>query len=423
MAKKDFERMKPTGDPRSKNRTDTETLDVFDPYPFLRASLGDYSLAIELSSEPDRARQAVCLMHDAIEFALYEILIHMNWDIYRDGQHTIGLDGALTACRNLNVSVPLLGTVRAIQKQRGDAKHHAQRPDAKTFNKILREFRIVISSLVHERFGETLGEALRTLDLTRYHQGLYDCYRKYRNQNWSLALRNSLGALVYKQREMLNLQNEYTTALSNDPFAFVAILERDIANASYPVAKDEILVLVRGLPETLRDFLNKGDEKGAAECAGKAYLQIDGILPSSFNILDARKFTPKLLQPRTGTFGDMSWSSREPGDTPETIRYLDKIQEFLAHHSEIVKSFGAPFYMDDDDRYWKWWEFAIFDGEKWSVFHVDDRFRAALEWEHLAEGGPPCREQTAKAIYEEFASLEGKLSELPLPESKGIIHI
>ncbi len=380
--------------------------DPLDAYPFLRACVEDYCLAIKLSSDPGLARHAVCLMHDAIEFALYEILVHTNHDIYRDGQHTIGLDEALATCRRLNVNVPLIGTIRAIQKHRGDAKHHAQRPDGKVFDKILREFRIIVSNLVHEHFGESLGESLATLGLATYHQGLYDCYRKYRNHSWNLALRNALAALLHKHRELMKLPQEYASARNGEPFELLAAIEKDIAKAVYPAAKREVLQFIRDVPAKLSEFLAKADDRSAAEYAGRVYLHIDEIFPSSFDISAARKLTPKLMQlPPGAASGGGAWSKYEIGDTAQTREQLQKVCAFLKLHPEIVKSLGPPFDMEDDDRYWKWWEFAIFDGEQWSVFHLNDDFAISLESQLFSEEGPHRREQLAKAICEEFMSL------------------
>jgi hypothetical protein len=383
----------------------TKVADPLEQYPYLRACLEDHSLAQKLSKNPEHARASVCLMHDSIEFLLYEILVHLDFDIYVDGQHTIGFNDALDAAKKLNVNVPLLGTVRAIQKLRGDAKHHAQRPDAAAFTKLDREFNIVISTLVHENFGEPLGEVLRSFDLSKYHQGLFDCYRKYRNHNWNFAVRNSIGALVYKHRELLNLSVEYISGRDKDPYKLIQTFEKDIAIADYPAARDEILRQVRDVPNVLREFLGKKDEKGAAEHAGKVYSRIDEILPSNFDIATAHKLTPKLMQPKGGIIGGGSWSKWQASDSSETKQALQGIAEFLKAHPAIVKTFGHPFDMDDDDRIWRFWEFAIFDGERWSSFHLDHNVQVSLESQPIMDEAPARRENLAKAIQSEFASL------------------
>jgi len=395
----------PAVKPTSQQSQQTSNEATLAPYPWLRASLEDYALATKLALEPNKARHAVCLMHDAIEFLLYEILLFTEHDIYNDGQHTIGFDGALTACEKKEIRIPLLGTVRAIQKQRGDAKHHAQRPDENEFRRVVREFQILFSQLVHEHFAESLRGDVRNLGLIPYHQSLYETYRKHRTHRWGLALRASLGAVLHKHRELLNLHEEYETISSDEPQKIIAAIEKDVRSANYPAARKDVLDIIQGLPDALREFLQGKDERGAAEYAGKGYLQIDGILPSSFDIKSARKLTPALMQPVDGVRGNHSWTRREPGDTEKTLEYTAKIKQHLESNRKIVDFLGRPFYMDDDDSYWKWWELTVFDGEQWAVFHVSDRLEVSLESQAPDAEGAQRRELQAKAIYEQLLIL------------------
>lgn len=204
---------------------DTGDGGMFASYPWLRASLEDYALALTLAADAHHARHAVCLMHDAIEFLMYEALLMMDHDIYEDGQHTIGFNQALAACEKLGILIPLLGTVRAIQKQRGDAKHHAQRPDEKEFTRITREFQIIISRLVHERFAEAIENTMEKLGLLRYDQSLYATYRKYRTHRWPLAVAAALGAVLHKHRDLLQIKDEYTTVASDDLLQLLAAFD------------------------------------------------------------------------------------------------------------------------------------------------------------------------------------------------------
>src|ERR1035438_486742 len=121
-------------------------------YPFLAAALEDYSLALRLAGDSDgitrrvaNMRQAVCFMHDALEFLFYEVLLARDADIYSTGQNTIGFDAALEECKKRGVSLPLIGTIRAIQKHRGDAKHHAQTPHGDTGERLGLAFRLIFS--------------------------------------------------------------------------------------------------------------------------------------------------------------------------------------------------------------------------------------------------------------------------------------
>ena len=154
---------------------------ILESYPFLKAALDDMLLASELSSRGiGTPRHIVSLLHDALEFILYEVLLTLDQDIYKDGQNTIGLNAAIGLCKTQPIDLPLLGTIRTIQKHRGDAKHHAQMPHEAAFARILGEFRIIASRLIHERFGQVLGREIEQLGLLPYHVALYECYRKYR---------------------------------------------------------------------------------------------------------------------------------------------------------------------------------------------------------------------------------------------------
>jgi hypothetical protein len=53
---------------------------------------------------------------------------------------------------------------------------------------------------------------------------------------------------------------------------------------------------------------------------------------------------------------------------------------FAKHHPALVQKFGLTQYMEDDDRYWKWWDFVIFDGHRWHSFRIDHHFEISLEF-------------------------------------------
>jgi hypothetical protein len=74
-----------------------------------------------IDSDPSNRRHVVNLIFDALEFTFYEILLLNEQDIYQTGQNTIGFDAALNACKKLGIDIPLIGTVLAIHKLRGDA--------------------------------------------------------------------------------------------------------------------------------------------------------------------------------------------------------------------------------------------------------------------------------------------------------------
>src|SRR5262245_11199497 len=113
-------------------------MDELTRYPFLKAGLEDAALANSIASgRVGNPRHAVNLMHDALEFILYEMLQIAGHDVYKDGQNTIGLNDAIDKCVKAKIDLPLIGTIRSIQKHRGDAKHHAQVPHENAYSRMI----------------------------------------------------------------------------------------------------------------------------------------------------------------------------------------------------------------------------------------------------------------------------------------------
>lgn len=375
-----------------------------DRYPFIKAGLEDAALVSEIvSGKIGTSRHVVCLMHDAIEFTLYEILLLENQDIYVSGQHTIGLDRALDACKKLGIDIPFIGTIRTIQKHRDDAKHHAQMPHEGAYRKMIADFRIVISRLIHEQFGSTLGETLKELGIISYHSVLYDSYRKYRNHNWKLALRFIIGALLHKHRSILKIADNYNAGSITDVLELLRYFEDEVTLTEYPPAPRKIIEFIRELPSSLRELIQEGNFSEAAETAGKAYSKLDEIIPSLFEIKDALKITPQLVQPKYFKYGKaMAWSKFQRGDTKKKEEYNSKLRSLLKENSQLVSKFGSSYCEEDDDRYWRWWEFAVFDGERWHSFHLDDSYDLSLEIGSIDDKEAARRERVAKLIYDQF---------------------
>jgi hypothetical protein len=375
-----------------------------DQYPFLKAALEDCALVAQIASEGvGNPRHAVCLMHDSIEFVLYEALLLADYDIYKSGQNTIGLDNALAACRRCEIDIPLIGTIRSIQKHRGDAKHHAQTPHDDAFRKMLAEFPIVISRLVHEQFGSALRVAIKELDILPYHAALHASFRKYRTHSWKPALRFAVGAVLHKHRAILGLDDDYSTGKIHAALEIIKSIESETRTANYPEAPVITINTIKSLPEELRALIQANKTAQAAERASQVYSQIDEIFPSAFDIKNANKITSRLVQPYSiKTSGQMGWSKWQRGDTKKTQEYALSLRLLLKNSPKIVKTFGKPYYEEDDDRFWRWWEFAIFDGSTWHTFHLDDHFDISLEVGSLDEKEGSRREIVAKLICEEF---------------------
>lgn len=379
-------------------------------YPFLKAALEDMQLAAALATTRLASpRHVALLLHDGLEFLLYEVLLALDQDIYKNGQNTIGLDAAISACKTIGVDLPLIGTIRAIQKNRGDAKHHAQVPQQEAMTRIVAQFRVIASRLIHERFGQALGApVLDSLGLLPYHTALYESYRKYRTHNWPLASRLAIGALVHKHRSMMKLVDDYSGG-TLEGRALVGLLAAEMNPAHLPPAPKSVVDSFASVPKALQELLSKNQVTEVAELAGRAYADIDAVLPGIFDIETASKLTPRLVQPKEFRFkGGMSWSKWQTGDGEEKQKSEEALAALLSAHRALVTKFGTPHYMEDDDRYWRWWEFAIFDGQRWHSFHLDDSFGLLLESGSLSDDEGVRRRQVADLVLKEFRMAAGE---------------
>lgn len=387
---------------------------------FLKAGLEDAALAARLQAgKGGSARHAVNLMHDSLEFILYEILQTAGQDVYKDGQNTIGINDAIEKCVKAKIDLPLMGTIRTIQKHRGDAKHHAQIPHEAAFSKMIAEFRIVLSRLLHEHFGNALP-GIEKLQLAPYHTALFDSYRKYRTHNWKLALRYALGALLHKHRHMLGIKDDYAAGQIEDQNKIIGRLEGEIKSAKHGQIDPKIAAYFADLAKNLRTQCNTGDIAEAAEAAGHAYARLDEISPSIVIASKSREITPHLVQLFCHPFsGPMGWSKWSYGDTDAKRDWGDKLQALLRSRQDIVEQLGKPYYDHDDDRSWQWWELGVFDGTRWHTFHMDG-FSYALSLESGTLSGEEAqrREAVAKLIYEEFEQAAAATPAPAQPEDK-----
>lgn len=98
----------------------------------------------------------------------------------------------------------------------------------------------------------------------------------------------------------------------------------------------------------------------------------------------------------------MAWSKGQLADTPKKHDMEIKLRDLLKQRPNMIKAFGKPHYAEDDDTYWRWWEFAVFDGARWHTFHLDDHMSLSLESGSLSDEDANRREQIAEIILEEF---------------------
>jgi hypothetical protein len=346
-------------------------------------------------------------MHDSIEFILYESLLVLDIDIYKNGQNTIGLNAAIHLAHDNNIDLPLIGAIRTIQKLRGDAKHHAQTPHDSAFSRISAEYRIITSRLIHERFGQTLRAGIKSLGILPYHVALYDSYRKYRTHNWDKAMHYALSALLHKHRAVLEIPDDYLAGRCSDPHQLLEVFEKEIEDARYVPASDNALDELKTLPNKIRSSIMNESVAITAEIAGKGYASVDGVIPGIFDIKKARFITPSLVQPDQFYYSrSMMWSKCNRTDTKRKHAIDVEIKELLRSSKTLVKSFGPPHYDDDGDRWWRWWEFAVYDGTRWCTFQVDDVFDISLESGDIEGNESAKRESTSAIILSEFTKAE-----------------
>jgi len=360
-------------------------------FRFLTAALQDYHLALNLAEPEGNRRQALCLMHDCLEFLFYEILLAKDVDIYSTGQNTIGFDIALNECKKRGISLPLIGYIRTIQKKRGDAKHHGQMPDSKEFELITPAFRIIFSIISYETFGQVLPDELAK-NVDPFHLSLYELYRRARGQNWDKALVLGLRALVHKRRAIYRASEDFTThGLNADDL--ISVFEGTARLSATPEEKQGISIVAA----SLRHAAETGQAREAAEETGRLFSELDYISPTIFDLPSARRLTERLYQPK-GLRVSGVWS----GSTD------DQVREILKGAPELVRSFGQPYYMEDEDRYWTWWEFVVFDGFRWHSFHLRDDFSIALEMNLSKEERKQGPDLTG-IIVEEFGKAASKV--------------
>jgi hypothetical protein len=362
-------------------------------FPFLTVALEDYALALRLAGDTEgngrqvaNMRQAVCFMHDALEFLFYEVLLARDADIYKTGQNTIGFDDALEECRKRGVSLPLIGLIRTIQKQRGDAKHHAQTPHGEAAQRLSTAFRVIFSVIAFENFGQVLAPELAKRGLYPFHLSLYELYRRARGHDWEKALMLGVRAFVHKRRAIYRSNDDFSTHRLKNPEGLISVLEGSASLSATPEERQGISLVAA----SLRQAVSVGDAKGAAEGVGSAFSSLDFVAPTIFDITRARRLTERLYQP-SGLAVSGMWGGSMNG-----------VRELLRSNPDFVKSFGRPLYSQDEDRDWSWWEFVVFDGLRWHSFHMDEDFSVKLELNlpgEVRKGGP----NLAQVIVEEFS--------------------
>jgi ribosomal protein S20 len=364
--------------------------------PFLDAALEDSAIALRLAGEGGNSRQSVCLMHDALEFLFYQILSGREVDVYKSGQNTIGFDAALEKCKGQDIPLTSLTLIREIQKRRGDAKHHAQKPNPSEFERIAGGFRALFTVMCFENYGNSLATFVAARTQQPYHIALYDLYRRARrNQNWKTALPLALRALLHKRRAIYGAGEDYATHVKKAE-DLLSILESTAKFAATSEEADKISALVK----QVRQALSTGDMQTATEAVGSAFSQLDFVSPTIFDIKIARRLTDRLYQARSAAHIGM-WSM-EPNE---------RLHSVFKDNPTLAKSFGEACYMGDEDSYSTWWEFVFFDGSRWLPFHLGTDFSISTDPSAMSGTASTRPRNFAELVADEFAKAARNQSE------------
>jgi hypothetical protein len=385
------------------SRFDQEFAAKLTETPFLLAAIEDALAAQELSmGSAPKGRHLVTLMHDAIEFVLYEVLVSDEVDIYESGQSTIGLNEALRKYAAEYGEPPLIASIRTIQKHRGDAKHHGQVPDQGAMGRMQADFPVLMSRLVFRHFGQLLTELNLVEHFLPLHVAMFYSYRKHRNRNWNKAVVAALSCLLHGVRSRFGTVDDFGAASVLDPGQLVALV---VAEISKPQIAAQLNRAGSAFAESLASLESAsaaGDLRSMAEVAASMFELFDKTEPSLFVAETATFLTPRLAMPKTFRYRSMSWAKWWGGDSDVARQAGKELAAFLPTQPRLVERLGTPEYDDDGDRYWKWWELAVYDGEEWQSIHLNDRFEVSTE--HGAYGDEPStrRERAMIVTLEQF---------------------
>lgn len=378
--------------------------------PYLEASIEDFHEAMSKSKNitSKNKRHSTILFEESIEFIFYQKLALLGIDIYKSGQYTIGTDKAIELIKDQGINLLFLDSIRKVQKLRGDAKHHALVPADKEYVSLLEKLRIFYSAFIFENFWEDLGENIFDLKLIPYNESLYIHSEYLRSHKIETAFQQIVSACIHKMKVFLNDKSILKTWTIKDTNSLVSILDGLIEKSvDKPISrdiKDSIRQKISHIKQSVKD-----EKYDRLYCEAKMiYSVIDEILPSDFDLKTAIKITDKLVIPEKFSFGhSMSWCGLQSNDTELCERIRQDIARLLKKSAEIVSRFGPPFYEDDGDRSWRWWEFAVFDGYRWHSFELDDDYNISPEsgeWDDPAMSKK--REFVAQAVLDELQKLK-----------------
>jgi hypothetical protein len=378
--------------------------------PFLEVSIEDFHEAKKMSRiiSPKNKRHSVLLFEDSMEFLFYQKLCLINEDIYKNGQNTIGFDKALEIVKEKS-GLLFLDVIRRVQKLRGDIKHHAQEPSDKEYESMLDKIDVFYSAFIYENFWEDLKENIFEIKLLPYHEALYTHSVYIKSHRPEEACLQILAACIHKLKAFIKNNKIIKSWLIKDRGNLIAVLQRLLI-------ENQVIII----PEVFGKIQNEingikslSDEFGLIfDKSIKIFGMLDEILPSFFEINSSIKITDRLLIPKKFSYKQaMSWAKFMNIDTKTFFEYQRKIHDLLNDSKELVSLFGPLYREEEEDNYWEWWEFAVFDGNKWYSVHLESDFDLLPEsgdWQSSIV--PERRETITKVVYEELLKAKNKLT-------------
>ncbi len=366
---------------------------------FYRSAFEDVKLANTLQkTQKCQPRHVIILFHDALEFLMYEALQLSEIDIYQNGQNTIGFDKALTEVNKLGYNLCYMATIRELQKLRGDAKHHAQDVEWNKIEEISKRWEIACSCLIWDMISQAVNPNEFDWPFQKFSKSQYTLYQRERNKNWESAARHLLTAIIHKKCDV-DLISARPKGLFIVPtqklvLSMIDHFNKGVSSESVLLKKDEII-----------QFFKSSLWEEACDILSKIYSSIDYSDPIIFNKTNAVFITDNLAlaDGYRGNAG-MSWSKWSKSDTEEYKTALNDIKNILTANPKLIQKFGSPEYEDDGDRYWKWWDFVIFDGDEWHSFILEEDFRISPESYHERQNRDKTREKVAQLIKKEISN-------------------
>jgi hypothetical protein len=191
--------------------------------------------------------------------------------------------------------------------------------------------------------------------------------------------------VVHKRRWIYGAPDDFATHKVKKPLELISLMDASALLSATPEER-------QGISQEAASFrlgISDGDFRASGERVGEIFSSFDFIAPTIFNITRSRRLTERLYQPNC-----LSVSGWWGGS-------MDGVREILENCPTLVKSFGPPYRMEDEDHFQIWWDFVVFDGYLWHSFRLKEDFSVQMEinLSRQHQTGVP---DLAKVIVDEF---------------------